>query len=98
MRLISSLKRKNGSCGEGEYCVQLYSRSASLVNEFCLNKQENNIADIEAAEKLLRQTMAHCDFASTTVSLISGEGTHNETVTQFDLSENPKIGNSVSTP
>ncbi len=58
MRLRSGIKPNNGTCGDGKYCVQLYSRRASLVNEFCLDKQENNIADIEAAEELLRQTMA----------------------------------------
>lgn len=84
MRLKSSTKQYNGTCGEGKYCVQLYSRSATLVNEFCLDKQENNIPDIEAAEELLRQTLAPCDFASTTISLIGGEGTSDETILQFD--------------
>jgi hypothetical protein len=54
------------------------------VNEFCLDKQENNIPDIEAAEELLRQTLAPCDFASTTISLIGGEGTNDETILQFN--------------
>ena len=84
MRLKKSTKKNNGTCGVGEYCVQLHSRRTSLVNEFCLNEKENNIADIEAAEKLLRQTMGPCDFASTTVTLISGEGTSDESIRQFD--------------
>lgn len=84
MRLKSSSKQNNGTCGEGKYCVQLYSRRATLVNEFCLDKQENNIPDIEAAEELLRQTLAPCDFASTTISLIGGEGTNDETILQFN--------------
>ena len=88
MRLKSSTKQSNETCGEGKYCVQLYSRCASLVNEFCLDGQENKIADIEAAEKLLRQTMAPCDFASTTVTLISGEGTDEESILQFDPTQN----------
>ncbi|MGB5625227.1 MAG: hypothetical protein WBM61_05800 [Woeseiaceae bacterium] len=88
MRLKSSVKKNKSTCGEGKYCVQLYSRRASLVNEFCLDKQENNIADIEAAERLLRQTMGPCDFASTTVTLISGEGTSDESILQFDPTEN----------
>lgn len=84
MRLKSSIKRNNRTCGEGEYCVKLYSRRASLVNEFCLDKQENNIVDMEAAEKLLRRAILPCDFAATTVTLISGEGTNDESILQFD--------------
>jgi len=88
MRLKPSIKKNNQTCGEGKYCVQLYSRRASLVNEFCLDKQDNNIADIEDAEKLLRQTVASCDFAATTVTLISGEGTIDESILQFDPNQN----------
>lgn len=88
MRLKTSSKQSNGTCGEGNYCVQLYSRRASLVNEFCLAKQENNIADIEAAEVLLRETMGPCDFASTTVVLIGDEGTDFESVLQFNPAQN----------
>lgn len=84
MRLKSSTKQANGTCGEGNYCVQLYSRRSKLVSEFCLDRQENNIPDIEAAAELLRQTLVPCDFASTTVSLISDEGTDDETILQFD--------------
>ena len=84
MRLKSFAKKKNETCGEGNYCVQLYSRRASLLNESCLDKQENNIADIEAAEKLLRQSIAPCDFAKTTVTLIGDEGTKSEAILQFD--------------
>ena len=84
MRLKPSIKQNNGTCGEGKYCVQLYSRRASLVTEFCLDKQENNIADTEAAEKLLHETIGPCDFASTTVTLISDEGTSDESILQFD--------------
>ena len=84
MRLKTSIKQNNANCGDGKYCVQLYSRRATLANEFCLDKRENNIADIEAAEELLRQTMAPCDFAGTTVSLISGEGRNDVTISQFN--------------
>lgn len=84
MRLKSSAKQTDGTCGEGKYCVQLYSHRATLVNEFCLDKQENNIPDIEAAENLLRQTLAPCDFASTTVVLVGDQGTNDETILQFD--------------
>jgi len=88
MRLKTSTKKNNGTCGVGEYRVQLHCRRASLVNEFCLNKKENNIADIEAAEELLRQTMVPSDFASTTVTLIGGEGTSNESIRQFSPIQN----------
>lgn len=88
MRLRSSVKPGDGACGEGEYCVQLYSRRASLVSEFCLDKQDNQIANIEAEERLLRQTMSPCDFASTTVTLVSGEGTNEESRLQFDPRQN----------
>ena len=82
--LKKGTKKNNGTCGIGEDSVQLYSRRASLVNEFCLDKKENNIANIETAEQLLRETIAPCDFASTTVTLISGEGTSEESILQFD--------------
>lgn len=76
LRLKTSIKQNNANCGEGDYCVQVYSRRASLINEFCLDKQANNIADMKSAEDLLLQTMAPCDFASTAVTLIGGEGTN----------------------
>lgn len=88
MRLKTSTKKNKGTCGVGEYSVQLHSRRASLVNEFCLDKKENDIADIEAAEELLRQTMGPCDFASTTVTLIGGEGTSDESIRQFNTTQN----------
>ena len=84
MRFRSGPRQKEGPCSAGQYCVQLYSRRARLVSEFCLDKQENNLVDIEAAEEFLRAILAPCDFAGTTVSLISGEGTHDETTLQFD--------------
>ena len=84
MRLKSNKKPNNGTRGEGKYCVQLYSRRALLVNEFCFDKRENNIADFEAAERLLRQIMGPCDFASTTVTLTSDEETSDESELRFD--------------
>ena len=84
MRIKASDKQENGTCGEGNYCVQLYSRRASLVSEFCLDAQENNLADMDAAEQLLRQTMTPCDFASTAVTLTSGDGANHQTIVQFD--------------
>ena len=86
MRLKTSIKQNNANCGEANYCVQVYSRRASLIGEFCLDKQANNIADMKSAEEFLRHTMAR-DFASTTVTLISGEGTNDETCLSFDLQQ-----------
>ncbi len=85
MRINASKKQNNETCGEGEICVQLYSRRASLVSEFCLDAQENNLADLDAAEQLMRHTMTPCDFASTTVKLISDEGSNAQTILRFDL-------------
>jgi len=84
VRLKTSIKQAGSTCGDDSYCVQLYSRSAALVNEFCLDKRASNIADMAAAEELLRLAVAPCDFAATTVALISGEGTHDEVIWQFD--------------
>lgn len=84
MRLKSSRKPNDGTCGEDKYCVQLYSRTASLVNEFCLDQRENNISDIDTAKHLVRHAVAPCHFATTSVTLIGDEGTSDETVVQFD--------------
>lgn len=84
VRLKPGSRQKHSTCGEGEYRVQLYSRRARLVNEFRLDKQANNLPDIETAESFLRQTLVPCDFSCTTVSLISGEGTKDERILQFD--------------
>ena len=88
MALKLSIKQSDRTCDEGNYCVKLHSRRASLVSEFCLDKRENDIPNIEAAEKLLRRTMAPCDFAATTVTLIDGEGTDDESIFQFDPKQN----------
>ena len=85
MRLKTKFKQE-ATCADGEYCVQLYSRSASLVSEFCLDMKENNVASLDAAEQLLRETMGPCDFASTIVTLIDDEGTSTESVLTFDPS------------
>ncbi len=88
MSLKLSIRQSNETCGEGNYRVKLHSRRASLVSEFCLNKKENDIPNIEAAEKLLRRTMGPCDFAATTVTLIDGEGTSEQSILQFDPKQN----------
>ena len=85
MGIKTSNKQDDGTCGEGKYCVQLYSRRAILVKEFCLDARENNIADMEEAEQLLRHTLTPRDFASITVTSISDEGLDDQSVLQFDL-------------
>lgn len=84
MRIKTSKRPNNKTCGEGKYCVQIHSRRAALVNEFCLDMQDNNVTDLEAAEQLLRETLTPCDFASATVTVISDEGASNQSFVQFD--------------
>jgi hypothetical protein len=55
-----------------------------LVREFCLDAQEHDLPDMEAAEQLLQQTFTPSDFAST-VALISDDGSNDETILQFEL-------------
>jgi len=66
------------------YCVQLYSRRASLMREYYLDATEHNLPDMEAAEQHLRETLAPCDFAST-VTLMSENGANGEAILQFDI-------------
>ena len=78
--------RNNETGGDGKYCVQLYSRRARLVTEFYLDAKEHNLADMDAAEEHLRQTLTPCDFAST-VTLMSDNGSNDETILQFELKQ-----------
>jgi len=87
MRLKATKKNTNGSRGEGKYRVLLYSRRAALVNEFCFDPQENEITDLEEAEKFLRDTLTPCDFAAMTVTLVGEEGPDKLDFVQFDPSE-----------
>ncbi len=80
MRTKISTKKNNETRGDGRSRVQPHSRRASLVNEFCLDKHGNNIEDIEAAEDLLRQTVAPCDFAPTTDTVVGDEGSDTSAV------------------
>ena len=85
MRVNASTKEDNSTCGEGSYCVKLYSRRAALISEFCLNAKENNLQDLKAAKEFLFEAMPPCDFASTTITLISDEGSDDQSTLQFDL-------------
>ena len=57
MRIKASKKRESESRGDDAYCVQLYSRRASLVQEFCLDKRENDVSDLEPAENPLHRAL-----------------------------------------
>jgi hypothetical protein len=85
MRFRTSKKQKNGTCGEGNYCVQIYSRRASLVSEFCLDTQVNRLPNMETAAQLLRETLIPCDFASASVALINDDGSDRQEILEFDL-------------
>ena len=85
MNLKAKKKQDDGMCGEDQYCVQMYSHCAALVNEFCLDKSDNNLRDISDAERLLRQSIGPCDLGSTTVTLISDERSDERSIVQFDL-------------
>lgn len=85
MRIKTGKKPDDGTYGEGKYRVQLHSRRAALVKEFCLDAKDNNLADLEAAEAFLRRTLAPCDFAATTVTVTSDEGSDKQETLQFDL-------------
>ncbi|MBT5218939.1 MAG: hypothetical protein HOM16_05575 [Woeseia sp.] len=84
MRIRPSRKLQQSSCGAGSFCVQLHSRRASLVNEFCLNKRENDIADIDAAAELLRASLLPCDLGTTVVTLIEDKESDEQSILQFD--------------
>ena len=85
MDLREKKKQDDGMCGEDQYCVQMYSRCAALMNEFCLDKSENNLQDISDAEQLLRQSIRPCDLGSTIITLISDERSDDQSIVQFDL-------------
>ena len=78
--------RNNEKSGDGKYCVQLYSRRATLVSEYYLDAKEHNLPNMEAAEEHVRQTLMPCDFAST-VTLMTDSGSNDETILQFELKQ-----------
>lgn len=84
MRSKDSKENNNVPCSNGSYSVQVYSRRAALINEFCLDAKENNLPDLASAEEHLRTTMTPLDFAST-VSLARVDASNDETIVQFDL-------------
>ncbi len=84
MRFGSRKRRQDVASDTGTYRVQLYSRRAALIKEFCLDARENGLADMEAAEQHLRQTLLPRDSASLTVALIDESPGHHNYL-QFDI-------------
>ena len=84
MRFRSKKQRREVDSDTGTYRVQLYSRRAALIKEFSLDARENGLADMEAAEEHLRQTLLPADSASLTVALIDESPGHHNYL-QFDI-------------
>lgn len=74
MRIKKKTKKNNEACGDGQDRVRPHSRRASLVNAFRLDKHGNNIEDIETAQDPSRKSSAPSDFAPTTDTVVSDEG------------------------
>jgi hypothetical protein len=83
-RFKAKRRQKETSCDTGSYRVQLYSRRARLVREFCLDARENGLGDMAAAEEHLRQTIPPTDSSSLTVALID-ESPDRHNYVQFDI-------------
>lgn len=84
MRFKAKRRQQQADCNTGTYRVQLYSRRALLIREFCLDARENGLGDMEAAEEHLRQTLPPTDSSSLTVALID-ERPDQHNYVQFDI-------------
>ena len=84
MRLKLKRRQRDPAATTGTYRVQLYSRRAVLIREFCLDAHENGLDDMEAAEEHLRQTLPPTDSSSLTVALID-ESPDRHNYVQFDI-------------
>jgi hypothetical protein len=84
MRFKYKRRRQEASSGNGSYRVQLYSRRALLIKEFCLDARENGLDDMEAAAEHLRQTLPPTHSSSLTVALID-ESPDRHSYLQFDI-------------
>ena len=84
MRFKSKRRQQEPGCNTGTYRVQLYSRRALLIREFCLDARENGLNDMEAAEEHLRQTIPPTESSSLTVALID-ESPDRHNYVQFDI-------------
>ena len=84
MRIKLRRRQKEPECGSGTYRVQLFSRRALLIKEFCLDARENGLHDIEAAEEHLRQTLNSGQSSPLTVAL-TDESPDRHNHLQFDI-------------
>ncbi len=84
MRFKLKRRQQQADCNTGTYRVQLYSRRALLIREFCLDARDNGLSDMAAAEEHLRQTLPPTDSSSLTVALIDESPDRHDYV-QFDI-------------
>ena len=84
MRFKSRRREQKPDRKSGKYRVQLYSRRALLIREFCLDAHENGLDDMDAAEEHLRRTLPPTDRSSLTVALID-ESPDRHSYVQFDI-------------
>ncbi len=87
MKFKARKRKQDVDCSTGTYRVQLYSRRALLIREFCLDANENGLGSMDAAEEHLRQTLPPCDASSFTVALID-ESPDRHRYVQFDIEPN----------
>lgn len=84
MRFKARKRKQDIPCDTATYRVQIYSRRALLIREFCLDANENGISGIDDAEEHLRQTLPPTDAAPFTVALID-ESPDRHRYVQFDI-------------
>lgn len=84
MKMLSRRRQPHPASDSGQYRVQLYSRRAVLIREFCLETSQNGLANMEAAEQHLRQTLQTPNASSVTVALID-ESPGSGCYVQFDI-------------
>ena len=64
MRFRAKRQQQKAASSTGIYRVQLYSRRAVLIKEFSLDAREKGLANMEAAEEHLRQTLPPTDSSA----------------------------------
>lgn len=84
MKFKGKKRKQDAECGTGTYRVQLYSRRALLIREFCLDADENGLSGMDAAEEHLRRTLPPTAASSFTVALID-ESPDRHRYVQFDI-------------
>ena len=84
MKFKAIKQQQDTQCSTGKYRVQLYSRRALLIREFCLDANENGLSGMDAAEEHLRRTLPPADASAFSVALID-EGPDRHRYVQFDI-------------